>query len=336
LFTDRLVEHGFAAVPRLIDHLGDNRLTRYQERWIGITGIPPAPFYYRVGDFAGDVLSGVSAGKVRRGSTQGEAEDWWAEARKEGEEEYWVRHALSSNGWSVEDRLVRLIGRKYPSRLAELYRTVLEGSRERSSDSLAEAIRTSSLPRETKVRLLAPATRHENPGHRRVALEQLSDLAPDLFTERLIEALEELQVKRLPFSELGPEEVAYVWLVTRTSDARVWKALETTTRRSGVGLRMEYLKMVARWEAEDKRRKERLAFLTAFLGDTTVRDLNRDIQWKPFFAAAGDFPQLSVRNLAALYLAEALEFEDKPRSSWGEAEWAELRRKVRDGLRQGP
>ncbi len=99
---------------------------------------------------------------------------------------------------------------------------------------------------------------------------------------------------------------------------------------------MEYLKRAADWGLEEKHRKERLAFLAAVPGDTAMRDLKKDVKWKPVFAAAGDFPQHSVRNLAALYLAEGLNLGDRPRPSWGEAEWSELPHRVRDALRHAP
>jgi hypothetical protein len=339
--TGPLVEKGFTAVPQLINHLGDNRLTRYLWSWGGITGIPPPPFYYRVGDLAGEAVGRISAGHVGRESSRAEVEEWWASARKVGEEEYWVAHALPDNSLPENTAqpdwdLIPFIGKKYPRRLAELYRKVLEDRSELSSDPLAEAIGKSALPRERKVALLAPAARHKIASHRRAALWALNDAAPDLAAARLIESLEKLPPVTQQFTDLGPDEAAFAYLVPRSADPQVWKALEKAARRSGVGLRFEYLEGVVRGGAEGPQRKQTLAFLAAFLDDTNVRDVKRDVKWRTFFAAASEFPQMEVRNFAALSIAQVLGLPDAPKPTWGEGEWAGLRRKVREALRQAP
>jgi hypothetical protein len=332
--SKRLFEQGFAAVPHLIDHLEDGRLTRYL--WVsgGVSGIPHAPFYFRVGDHVGYVLARVSGSQVGRRSTRAEVEAWWVKARKLGEEAYWVRHALREGAVGTDSDLVRQIGRKYPRRLAELYRTLLDRRPDLDSDDLAQAIGTSSLPRGEKVALLAPATRHKGAGHRLAALERLADLAPDLFAERLVESLDGVPAPKWD-DPRWRDESAFAWLATRTADPRVWQALEKATRRSGVALRLEFLQTVAApWGAESPYRKERLALLAAFLDDTAVRDLTRDVKRDAFFAAGKEFPCLEVRNFAAMGIAGVLGLPANPRPEWGEADWAWLRRVVREVLRR--
>jgi hypothetical protein len=333
--ADRLVERGFAAVPDLIDHLGDIRLTRCL--WVPgcATGTVPPPHYERVGEIVARILGRISAGQVHTG-TRAQAEQWWKQAREVGEEAYWMRHALPRDTQAGRIELIHLIGKKYPHRLPALYRIVLEQRSDLDSSPVAEAIGKSSLPRETKRELLAPVTRHKESRHRRAALEALAELAPDLFAERLIESLEELPGESQDFSAWGPEEALFASLVTRTEDPRVWKALGKTARRSEVRLRLEYLNAVALETMEGPRRKQGLAFLAGFLDDATVRDAGHPLQFDPPFAAASEFRQIEVRNFAALSIARIFQFDDKPKRVWGEVEWAGLRRKVREALRQDP
>jgi hypothetical protein len=93
---------GFDAVPALIAHLDDERLTRaYEHGFNNFRG-----YHYMVGDVCCDLLQGIAGeelGKDWLRRLQGyrldkeAVEGWWADAQKVGEEAYFVKHVLGVN-----------------------------------------------------------------------------------------------------------------------------------------------------------------------------------------------------------------------------------------------
>jgi hypothetical protein len=217
-----------------------------------------------------------------------------------------------------------------------LYDKLLRQRPELPSHELAEAIGKSFLSPETKRSLFDSGSRHKDLEHRRAALRQLRDIDHNLFVEKLVQSLQALPAEALATSSLKPGEKWLAALVTQTADPRAWKALEKVARRSGVALRVEYLENAGLVEDAEKEvcRKERLAFLAAFLEDTAVRDVARHVTWVRFFAAGSDFSRLEVRNFAAMWIAGMLKLPEEAKPDWGEAQWARLRGKVREELRR--
>jgi hypothetical protein len=88
----------------------------------------------------------------------------------------------------------------------------------------------------------------------------------------------------------------------------------------------------------DKNRERGLAFLSAFLDDSTVRRIPQggDIATRLKYedCAASTFPEMEVRNFAAMEIACILKMCDSPNPSWTQAQWAGLRTKVRAKLTQ--
>jgi hypothetical protein len=99
-------------------------------------------------------------------------------------------------------------------------------------------------------------------------------------------------------------------------------------RRSDAGGRLELLYAIALNDAPEGR-KHRLAFLAEHLTDDTARDRNQDPHRFGVGSAGSAFPQLEVRNFAAMRLALLLEIDVSPNKEWTAAQWAELREKVR-------
>jgi len=95
----RLAELGFDAVPALIEHLDDDRLTRGMMQ--GFNNFPS--WNLRVRFLVSDLLEGLAGQDLGRDwlrRQQGyevekaEAKKWWDEARKVGEERYLLDHVL--------------------------------------------------------------------------------------------------------------------------------------------------------------------------------------------------------------------------------------------------
>src|SRR5262249_15206879 len=95
----RLIERGFDAVPALIEHLDDDRLTRY--RYPGFNNFHG--YHYRISHMASDLLEGLAGEKLGEGNmravvgklvSKDSARAWWAKARNVGEEANMLAHVL--------------------------------------------------------------------------------------------------------------------------------------------------------------------------------------------------------------------------------------------------
>jgi hypothetical protein len=173
----RIYRQGMAAVPTLLEHLDDDRLTRRQSqrpnKW---------QFHHdRVRDIVSDLLRDLADGELGRKSwrsdikpealEKGTARAWWNEARHLGEEPYLLAHALpteAGNRWPNQ-AILRALAEKYPRQLLKVYRTLLDERPEIHSWPLVELVAESSLPEKEKLGMLRYAEKHADSEHRLAA-----------------------------------------------------------------------------------------------------------------------------------------------------------------------
>jgi hypothetical protein len=116
----RLVDLGYAAVPKLIEALDDHSLTMSLEP---VFNMAQRPQVLRVSDMAQRILEHISGryfgptfgpdGSFPDGSTSRQkAEAWWTEVQSSGEKQVLIQQAAAGGQSSVE--AVRKIVRKYP------------------------------------------------------------------------------------------------------------------------------------------------------------------------------------------------------------------------------
>jgi hypothetical protein len=328
----RVAEKGFDAIPALIAHLEDDRLTRGRMEGCNFSG-----FNLRVKHVASDILSGIARDDPSRewvpdpGSLveKADALKWWAEASRVGEEAYVFAHIFpcKADANEMNRHLLRVLMAKYPQHLPRVYRINLEDRPEMESEPLAWAIARSSLPREQKIRLLLKGAVHKDMKHRWAALRMLKELDERRFVELLIETLNGLPKEPAETYWQCPE-AKIAGLVLMTDNPRAWQALEKAARRSEVGLRMEIIETIGwRWDSADHL-KQRLSFLALFLEDTTVRDTRKKLEKY----GGWDRPLLAVRDLAAVQISYLLDGPLNLRDSPSAEEWAKLRKEVREAL----
>lgn len=333
----RLLLLGFSAVPELIRHLDDERLTRFVYQ--GFNNFPP--WIVRVQHLVSDLLRGVAGqdlGKdwLRRQQgwpvTRQAALAWWKRASVAGEEAWLVKHVLptgkQASAWPNLDQLA-ILSARYPRRLPEVYRALLKERTPRQSWPVVDAIAASGLPRRTKLSLLLAGARHADLEHRRAALWKLKDLDPRQFNAILIEIL-----RRIPRTPKGPywscREAAFAQLVIESADEAAWRELLATARRVDVGLRMELLNPMD--YSNKPHRERRLRFLAAFLGDAALRDAARNSGAFSGPHAGFTIARLAVRDLAAWKIASILGLKAAPQASWSARRWARLRARVQRRL----
>jgi hypothetical protein len=330
---------GFEAVPVLIAHLEDERLTR--SRTDRFNNFAPLPRH--IADLCSRLLQEIAGRPLRkdwleirvgRRVERTEAEAWWKEAQAVGEEDYMVAQAaLPDETGHISDEVpVEVIRRKYPHRLGEIYRQALAGSAQ--SAPFADAIGRSSLSGEEKLDLLAPGLASASSDHQYWALRELQKLDPARADEVLLARL-----GALPLAVSGPlwtaPEARTTHLVLRSESPAVWAALLAAAQRAEAGLRMELMNSLHRIpEAAGRRRV--LSFLAAFLHDETVRTMHRGRLMDQGPCAGFTFDTIRVQDFAAMKLAGILKLPEKPEKTWTAAQWEALREKVRAALAAEP
>jgi WD40 repeat protein len=176
----KLALRGFEAVPILIKHLDDKRLTKtYRQGFNNFHG-----YQYRVCDLATDMLqelAGKDLGAWRlRGDLLSEApaKAWWEEASKVGEEAYVVKNVLGDkeSKW-LNTLMLEIITRRYANQLPQLYRKMLDERPMMNGSPILQAIADSSLPAAQKRQLFELGAKHQDSDHRRKALEHLKKLS---------------------------------------------------------------------------------------------------------------------------------------------------------------
>jgi hypothetical protein len=346
----RVVERGFDAVPALLEHLDDDRLTRAIMQ--GFNNF--RPWHQRVKDVVGDILEGLAAEELDRAAdgksvgggwlrrqqgypiTPDAGRAWWEKARKLGEEAYLLDRVLppaakEGKRAHVNAHLLRVISVKYPKHVPALYRTVLDKRPDLYSGELAEVLARSPVPAKDKLDLFLSAARHKDATHRLPAFHALKNLDKKKFDALLLATIEGFPTDVKGEYWICPE--AYIaGLAVESDDARVWAALEKVAQRSSLGLRMELLNHFGD-SRDTRRRPERLRLLAAFLDDAEVRDTKSDAR---FGGPGAGFPydRIEVRDFVAVELAGLLGVEVELKLERSAAEWAEVRNKVREVLKR--
>jgi hypothetical protein len=329
----RLVEKGFEAVPELIAHWDDDRLTRGREMELcGVGGRTSKQ--YRVRDLVRDLLRELAGEELKIDRDDPQALDavraWWDKARQVREEDYLIDHVFPKKDHSPNEHMLWLLAKKYPQQLPKVYRTLLDERPEMESERVVSALSQSAVSRAEKVDLYVYAGRNKIAKQRLVAILELKDLDHEQFVQLLVETLD-----RLPKTNetTQPFETWSASFVARTKDKRAWQALSRAAWRADADLRIELL-LCANKPERNLNRQERLAFFASFLDDATVR--NREIHPRLDVdnPVAPDFPRIEVRNFAAMQLAHLLKIDRRPQPSWDAEQWARFRDEVRAALKR--
>jgi hypothetical protein len=325
----RLLDQGFAAVPHLIEHLDDARLTRQRS----VLHAPPFQLVQHVVSDLLEELAGepLQSGRTRpRALTKADARAWWENARVIGEEKYLLAHVLKDReALGPNDHQLYLIAKKYPQHLPAIYRKMLdERPQMRFGWWLVSELAKSSLEVSAKREAFRYALRNGSAERRCDALGSLRLDVPDLFRELVIEMLDALpKTPSKPYSQSEANELAAQ--VRQSDDPKVWDALTKFAVRADIGQRME---VIDRMGGEGKPAQV-LKFLGLFLNDTSVRDARSNPMLFQLPYAGQEFPRIEVRNFSALRLAALLNLSETPKPDWNAEQWASLRAKVRAGWR---
>jgi hypothetical protein len=331
---EKVLLMGFAAMPELIKHLDDPRLSRAMRQ-----AIMNSPAKTKtVGDLAVEICENIlgqpsdeDRGKLPPLTQKESILKRWSAAEKENEETYLRDHVLP-RGKGVRfpnEGQLHIIAVRYPQLLPEIYRTLLEKRPDLQSWPVAERIGKSDLSREEKVHLLEMGANRKELVHRHAALLQLRALDPASTDAILLKTLAQLP-KKASAPVWASDEARIIILIGGSESPEVWKATAAAAKRAEISLRLEILNGVCRSGVGPPHVKEKLQLLAQFLDDPAVRVKDDDPKLYSGPSAAMQFPRITVGNFAAMQMAGLLRYGDSPKPDWPPEKWTELKRRVRE------
>ena len=327
-----IVGRGYRAVPDLLRLMDDRRVTAHGSGAM----MGSRPQILRLGLLAYTLVWKI-AGEKPPLTTDGDAalRAWWAKAKHQDEatalaEGAFVREA--GKIVQVNDGPVHVLALKFPGKLPALCEEFSKhATPETWSEGLAWELAGSNLPQETRIRQLSEFAQRGSLGQRQAFLACLAGFDPKACVALLLPVL-----RTLPKDATGPywicPEARLANAVVQLDDGEVWREYLRRARESTVALRMEMMSSLARHDEVTRSRLRSLAFVAAFLNDESVRVIPEGSDKFEGPCAGFTIPRLAVRDLAAMLLSSMLDMNEHPDRSWTEAQWAELRARVKERL----
>jgi flagellar motility protein MotE (MotC chaperone) len=329
-----ILSRGLDAVPELIALRKDRRVTAHEQ-----PAFMKAPARIkRVGELARQLvreIAGDQASFPKYGDDTDALRAWWEKVQTQDESVSLLQGVFSREGGKitgVNEGPIRVVAKKFPGKLRDLCNEFARGaSPDAQPDALAEAIAESDIPKEERVRILSAFAGHGSLEHKRCVLQNLAKMDDKACAVLLLPILHQLPTDATDPYWTCPE-ARFTHVVVQIEDDDVWKAYLQCAKRSSVGLRMEMMNPMNYTYMAARNLARRLAFLSAFLDDAAVRTMSDERGQFEGPCAGFTIPRLAVRDLAAMKLASLLDMKEAPDEFWTDAQWVELRRKVKDRL----
>jgi hypothetical protein len=308
-----VARRGLAVVPALIAHLDDARITRAS----GPEHRASRNASLRVKDIALDLLVQLHGGEFKtddRNELLKEIALWYADALKLGEAKYLTTRLVGEDDEQEFPRemLLRLIAEKYPERLPDVFRKIIDERALLRNHSwlFARAIEDGPIPPPDKQKIFDYAACCEYPAVRSAGIHFLRPYDPVRAKKLLLLALSKLSTRPSNRAAL------YARTVAEGTDRDEWRAFGLALRQAEPAGRRRLLNRMLDAEAPAAR-KLRLALAAEYLTDDDT---------EPPFENELTL-QFEVRNTVALRLAEQLGLEADVYQT--EEEWAAFRATLR-------
>jgi hypothetical protein len=332
-----LAELGLDAVPALVAHVADPRLTRTRRRVLLGCGVGERDVVVTVGDVCSQLLADLTADSVYSPVDDGprvvrEKVAKWFDEWKGPKEEEWSREYVYRPGGSLNESLADLIRAKYPHLLPEIWRRTLPSDQLNDGGYLTTCLLASPLDRALKITLFRESAGRNSFTQRERGLVGLSRLDPETFRRELEATLEWLS---RPGSEAIEQQGVHTFLpfLGICEDVSTGEAFARTVRVRTVPERMLVLRDLPAIDVRDRRPGRSagpLAFLLAMTEDRTKWDFEA---WtgSPLAGLIGQdgIPRTVVGDYATLRLAEAIGLDVPWKPDRSASEWAALRKQVR-------
>jgi len=294
------------AVPALIAHLTDRRLTRV----FSPAFMMRQPAILRVQDIVSELLEETLEPQRAQGDDH-RLELLTAlqkEVADQGEEKFLRSHILLKG--NVNRLFLDTLVAKYPRDLITVYEQAVAEKRSDDARTICEELAVADLPADLRAKTFLAAEPNADLGVKLSALWGLFHLHHPEFDPRLAAAID-----RLPPTSTGPywksRESEFGILVIRSTDPEVWRAYARWADRADVGQRLELLNFMDYQGAIKENLPQRIAFCRHFLDDQAVRKISDDPAKYDGPCAGFGYESLRVADQAALELAALLDIDDQ-------------------------
>lgn len=318
---------GFDAVPALIDHLDDERLTRSRTANEAINWDIRVSYPYQVRHFARDFLYGYMAHPTAERDridckrlTKKDAEAWWADAKKEGEEAYLMRQVVQH---PTNEHLLAVLQEKYPKRLPDLLELVKkEDPYWIDLRPFVTVLVGSSLPAPAKKKVLLEVLGSRDEDWRANALEGLHRIDVVEFHKQLVTVLGDLPTwkDKVKDENLRPAcHTCIAAIAMLTNDDKVWQAVGKYLDSATPDVKVEWIgRLTFLTDNTDKCYPRVVECVAALLTDDSVQTQKN----------GKDVTVLELRNYAAERLGDLLRVRGTPTETATADEWATFRAEV--------
>ena len=312
------MELGFDAIPDLMAHIQDTRLTRSQTGSIR-DGLyrdvmrVNQPVEYILNKLSGERFSNEHYWATQDDWKPPKEHKWWAEARKVGEEKWLLDNVLPKDREQEpfpNHIILRVIRAKYPHRLKDVYQTLLDKHSSVYGEQIVQAIMKSKLTRKEKIAILEQGAKSNIHLHRYDALEGLAVLDMRVFQTHLLQFM-----KGLPQDlEFGPNsynnEITVISLIRKTDDRNCWRVLTDLSHRVSPTTRLCFIRIVS-WPSEAMEpnpNQECIRYLLDFANDTA-----RGADWWTECPVVRDYAAIRLASLLGLVSLESQKLLRSPR-----------------------
>lgn len=313
----KLIEAGFDAVPALIDHLGDDRLTRADSSALSNSGNDS--YELTVGHVCSRILFDLSKHRIGY-ETQMEApmradraREWFEQAKKIGESKWLVpepvtSHVLDGSTVRRHTAMARAIAVRNPEQMPALYRERLRDEPYAALRDHVDAVVASRLKREEKIALLEEGAANPQMDHAFLAIEGLTQLDPKIARKNLLAVICRIGTAEEHEADVFAESIPGVF---RThADVECWDALAVAVRSLPPKARhhlVDWMTLDGRGPATPAVRRESIRFLMKFIDDREQNPKSNE-PWE-----LGDSAALSIERTLDLYESDLLRWEPPSR-----------------------
>ncbi len=335
---------GFEAVPALIEHSGDMRLTRG-----AIVGMDRYPSHIAT---VGEIVSGllinlagnttiVDHGRMYSDVDSREYIDrklvtkWWKRAGTKSEEQYLVDNILPEKDTAESEpnnSNAALLASKYPARLPEVYIKLITSFPHIRSNELSRLLAENKVGGSDTAALLVRAATTGGVDQREGAFWALASIKFPRTAELLAKRLDNLPAKA-DGEYWRSEPTNLVSVVQSIDDQRAWNALSRLARRSVPG---QKLAIVCQFETScvcSDPSSSVIHFLLPFVDDHTELNLKKgELEESGFMITSLNVDRITISDAALMGIGDQFKINSFFASDWTKTQWSEFRVNVRAAL----
>ena len=326
----KLVDFGYKAIPNLVRHFDDKRLSRSQPSGL----VNMSSYIVPVGEICMNLADHYY--------TRVEGTKWAFSAsidvRKAAFLKWWKIASCRSDfencrvemmkGEDMPEAACSLAEKKYPSLVLDAYNHILNSKKKTQTWLLLASMERSSLPRKKVINAALRGARHENFDRAHSGIWTLWDLDKKAFDQELVKVL-----NRLPRHTSGDHwlstEPSFGQQAAHSSSPKVWAALTQASLRADVDLRLELLRSTSEVKSKSQNRLEKLRYLRTFFGDDEVAVAPPKTEKDPFPESGHPFLKSKrVQDLATVFAAEEFNIKEIPSDGDSRSKWDSFRTNI--------